>query len=108
MKKKEGENYYDRTYPCYHLRSALMKDFKTLYLCNPGKAVTCGKQGCHANSGPCYLTTNQDYAEEKDGKKIIAVSKEEQIYACIKGEDLGEQAEINTKIAISRFNGVNV
>ena len=85
-----------------------MEEFKTLYLCNPGKAVTYGKQGCHANSGPCYLTTNSNYAEEKDGEKIIAVTKEGQEKAYEHGMDLGEQAEIGTKIAIARFNGVNV
>ena len=82
-------------------------NFKTLYLCDPGKAVTCGKQGCHANGGPCYLTTDSDHAEEKGGEKIVAVTKEDQIYAYMKGEDLGEQAEIGTKAAIARFNRAN-
>lgn len=83
-------------------------NFKDLYLCNPGKAITCGKQGCHANSGPCYLTTNPDYAEEKDGDRIVAVTKEDQEKAHEQGIDLGEQAEIGTKIAIARFNSINV
>lgn len=85
-----------------------MEEFKTLYLCNPGKAVTCGKQGCHANSGPCYLTTNPDYAEEKDGEKIVAITKEGQEKAFLQGMDLGVQAEIGTKAAIARFNSVNI
>lgn len=82
-------------------------NFKDLYLCDPSKAITCGKQGCHANNGPCYLTTNPAYAEEKDGEKIVAVTKEGQEKANRQGMDLGEQAEIGTKIAIARFNGVN-
>lgn len=85
-----------------------MNEFKTLYLCDPGKAGTCGKQGCHANSGPCYITTNPDYAEEKDGEKIIVVTKEGQEKAFLQGIDLGVQVEIDTKAAIAQFNRGNV
>ena len=49
------------------------------------------------NGGPCFLTTNPYFAEENDGDKIIAVSKEDQEKAYEQGIDL----------AIARFNDIN-
>ena len=85
-----------------------MKEFKTLYLCDPGKAGTCGKQECYMNNGPCFLTTNPDNAMEKDGKKIIAMSKNDLKAAFSQGTDLVKEIDIGTKLAISRFNANNV
>lgn len=39
-----------------------------LFWCDPEKNTECTKECCHINGGPCWLTTNKEYAvkEEQD------------------------------------------
>ena len=36
------------------------------YTCDPAKATTCRKTSCFLIGGPCRLTLNKEWAEEKD------------------------------------------
>lgn len=81
-----------------------MRQFQDLYLCDPGKAVTCGKHACYTNSGPCYATTNPDHAHCKNDELILIMSKEQQERIYKEGLNLADHLEIATKLAIGHYN----
>lgn len=82
-----------------------MYEHKDLYLCDPGKAETCGKDACYANGGPCYLTSNPEQACVKNGEAVLVMTKKQQDeIAEVSLDELADQTEIATKLAIERFN----
>lgn len=45
-----------------------------LFVCDPEKNHSCGKQGCHINGGLCKLTSEMEYAmQDKDGYLVGAM-----------------------------------
>lgn len=36
-----------------------------LYKCNPSKNVKCSKSSCYQNGGPCHMTKNPEFSDDK-------------------------------------------
>ena len=54
----------------------MKKKSETLYICDPKKNVTCTKEGCYINGGPCFCTSNKEYAETDKNEDSIEASED--------------------------------
>jgi hypothetical protein len=64
----------------FKMRLQLMKVNHRTYVCDPMRAIKCGKEACwEINKGPCKCTAKRKYAKRDiNGKPVIA--KDEDLY----------------------------
>ena len=61
-----------------NLKEILDKEFpderysEECYLCDPNKNVSCSKEDCHINGGPCWHTTNKEFEKKQTNQDRLA------------------------------------
>lgn len=85
-----------------------MEEYNTLYLCDPERATTCGKEGCHLNNGPCHMTTNREHAYVKNGEALVVMTATRQERVVKNGCDLLTQVDIALKLATAKRDNIHL